>query len=174
MQTHIQRAMDKALKAEAKAKASTFPYNGWAGRHISAWQSSRPAIGGLIRSWLLYADTHRERYESGIGEDGFLGKEWAAIGFSLRDLLNGELGGLDGGLCDGIIVDALEREGWDADTQDRKEGFIIRGREDREGETLYWSNEDGWVDRGSATVFTDAERQAFALPLEAHTWEQAG
>lgn len=121
VQTHIQKAMQKALEAEKKARESKFPYNGWATRHIAAWQSSRPAIGGLIRAWLLYADTHRERYESGIGDDGFLGKEWANIGFSLRDLLNGELGNLDGGLCDGIIVDALQDEGWDADLQQRRD-----------------------------------------------------
>ena len=30
---------------------------------------------------------------------------------------------------------------------------------------LFWSNEDGWTDRDSATVFTAQERDTLRLPL---------
>lgn len=33
-------------------------------------------------------------------------------------------------------------------------------------EMLYWSNRDGWVDRGSATIFTKDEVQSFNIPLD--------
>jgi hypothetical protein len=30
---------------------------------------------------------------------------------------------------------------------------------------LYWSNRDGWVDRQSAGIFSDAERKRLRLPI---------
>jgi hypothetical protein len=61
------------------------------------------ALRYMLLGWERYATTHRERYESSIGEDGVLGPEWAAIGESLRGLLNGDCGGWDAGsLCANI------------------------------------------------------------------------
>lgn len=37
-------------------------------------------------------------------------------------------------------------------------------------ELLYWSNDDGWVDAESATIFTRSERDAFLLPING-AWE---
>lgn len=31
---------------------------------------------------------------------------------------------------------------------------------------LYWSNTDGWVDRETATIFTEEERLSSYLPME--------
>lgn len=46
--------------------------------------------------------------------------------------------------------------------------FIIAGPLDPlDGERLYWSNDDGWVDRLSATTFTDTVGY---LPIEALGW----
>lgn len=92
--------------------------NGWATRHISAINAPRGAevgIVSLLRGWMQYADTHSQRYESGIGEDGVLGDEWVKIGDALLGLLNGELGRLDGGSLDGLIRDTLRAEGFDPD-----------------------------------------------------------
>lgn len=36
---------------------------------------------------------------------------------------------------------------------------------------LYWSNEDGWGDRASATVFADGERPSLSLP-QGGAWER--
>ena len=44
---------------------------------------------------------------------------------------------------------ALERAGW------MIEDVIV---------DLFWSNSDGWVDRASADVFTDAEKETLRLP----------
>lgn len=77
-------------------------------------QARRPFETMLVSAlfaWALYADDHRARYESPIGEDGVLGPKWRAIGLALRGLLNGELGRLDGGTLDAFILDTLKAEG---------------------------------------------------------------
>lgn len=58
------------------------------------------AMSMMLRGWSLYAKAHRDRFESGIGEDYMLGLEWADIGMALLGLLNGETGGLDRGSID--------------------------------------------------------------------------
>ena len=40
--------------------------------------------------------------------------------------------------------------------------FIVALKAD--GEELFWSNENGWGDRASATCFTRAEREAYSHP----------
>ena len=44
---------------------------------------------------------------------------------------------------------------------------VIRSREEfhSNGKPLFWSNEDGWVDRKSATLFSKKETEEFDLPL---------
>lgn len=63
-------------------------------------------IVNMLRGWLTYADTYRNRFESEIGDDGFLGKEWQCIGYALLVLLNGECGRLDCGTLDHLIRQA--------------------------------------------------------------------
>jgi hypothetical protein len=90
----------------------------WQRNHVGAINfpnRSEAGIVALLRGWLQYADTHKARYDSGIGEDGVLGKDWAAIGHALLGLLNGELGRLDGGSLDSLIRDTLTAEGFDPD-----------------------------------------------------------
>jgi hypothetical protein len=90
----------------------------WQTRHLLAVQGPRgpeQPIVHLISAWLAYADSHRERFESGIGEDGVLGENWSKIGAELRGLLNGECGRLDCGTLDGTICSALEAEGFNPD-----------------------------------------------------------
>lgn len=88
----------------------------WFENHINAMQHPKPrsleqALVLMLKGWLIYADEHRRRYESKIGDDMVLGPAWAAIGHGMRDLLNGVLDRLDGGMLDGIIVDTLTEEG---------------------------------------------------------------
>ena len=92
---------------------------GWKQRHLSAITAPKAAEVGIVnmlKAWLSYADSHQERYESGIGDDGVLGPQWAQIGSSLRMLLNGEAGRLDCGTLDSIICDNLTAQGFDPDT----------------------------------------------------------
>ena len=88
----------------------------WQGRHMSAVLNPKlhfeAAIVGMVKVWLVYADGHRARYESGIGEDYVLGPEWESIGRSLIGLLNGETGRLDCGTLDGCIRASLVAEGF--------------------------------------------------------------
>ncbi len=52
--------------------------------------------------------------------------------------------------------------------------IIVSDFEDDEDGVLFWSNKDGWVDRDSATLFTEAERNdGLGLPLEAAGWVKA-
>ena len=104
--------------AEVNAKASRqdFQGNKWGERHYKAFQTDRTGIAGMIKAWAHYADAHRTRYEASIGDDGFLGPEWAEIGKSLRALLNGDLGQMDGGTLDDMICDILSANGFDPDT----------------------------------------------------------
>lgn len=46
----------------------------------------------------------------------------------------------------------------------REAMFVVKGPVD-DGEQLYWSNEDGWVSRESATRFSQEEREDFDAPL---------
>lgn len=101
-----------------KVRGQSFGENPWGMRHAEAWiipHGSEVGIVGMIRAWAKYADQHRTRYESSIGDDGVLGVEWANIGRALLGLLNGELGRLDGGTLDGTIRDILSGEGCDPD-----------------------------------------------------------
>ncbi len=65
----------------------------------------------MVQGWADYARTHRNRFESTIGEDYVLGPQWQAIGEGLLGLLNGETGALDCGTLDGFIRDTMEAHG---------------------------------------------------------------
>ena len=91
----------------------------WAKAHeraaLSPNEGFEKALVEMFSGWLRYADIHAGKYESGIGDDGVLGPEWAAIGAALRGLLNGSLGRLDGGTLDALLADTLQAQGFDPD-----------------------------------------------------------
>jgi len=89
----------------------------WKRHERAVFLPSGPEKGivNLLRGWLSYADQHKASHESSIGEDGFLGDYWASIGASIRGLLNGEIGRLDGGALDSLICNILEAEGFNPD-----------------------------------------------------------
>ena len=94
---------------------------GWKERHAAAWDTS--TIGRLTIAAVCYADDYRKRYEgpdsdqypSLLGSDYVLGDAWYQIIDGIQTLLNGDLGDLDGGLCDALLVALLEGEGFDVD-----------------------------------------------------------
>lgn len=92
----------------------------WKERHMAAVNNPTRSLGGGVvmglKAWVLYAEQHAQRFESDIGQDYVLGPAWAQWGLSLRTLLNGELGGLDGGTLDHIIYQNLKEQGYDPDT----------------------------------------------------------
>ena len=94
--------------------------NGWRGRHERAimftWNVSEGGpLVNMLRGWYDYAVIHQQRYESLIGDDGFLGKEWESIGDALRALLNGECGHLDCGTVDGFLLNTMRENGIDTE-----------------------------------------------------------
>ncbi len=91
---------------------------GWQDRHLAAIRvpsRSEENVGDMIGAWAQYADSHKARFESGIGQDYVLGPAWAGIGVSLLTLLNGECGRFDCGTLDGFIRDTMEAEGFNDD-----------------------------------------------------------
>lgn len=71
----------------------------------------------MLRGWLQYAEDHKARYESVIGDDGVLGPYWESIGDALRGLLNGETGRLDCGTLDGFILNTMRENGIDTENK---------------------------------------------------------
>lgn len=74
--------------------------NGWHTRHRSALTAPRGPETGIVHLLIgieRYAEEHKRRYESTIGDDGALGPAWGQLLDGVRSLLDGELGRLDGG-----------------------------------------------------------------------------
>jgi len=62
----------------------------------------------MLQGWEGYATVHKSEFESSIGDDNVLGPAWEAIGDSLRELLNGEVGPrLDCGTLDSFILNTM-------------------------------------------------------------------
>ena len=91
----------------------------WRTRHTKAFvfpkRGLEASMVSMLQSWESHAVSHRERYDSAIGDDYVLGPEWGRIGRALLGLLNGELGRLDGGTLDGWIRNRLTEHGIDGD-----------------------------------------------------------
>jgi len=49
--------------------------------------------------------------------------------------------------------------------------IVLKGEKGAEGETLYWSNDDGWVDKDSATLFSNDEREEYTHIPSGGQWE---
>ena len=87
----------------------------WLKRHQAALthpRASERGIVGLIAGWTGYAQAHRETFEDVIGHDHFLGREWYDIGKAILQLLNGDLGRLDGGSLDAGVRAAMMSQGF--------------------------------------------------------------
>lgn len=113
MRTKTMTHADRIQSMLRKTAAKEFQGNGWGRRHCAAWREPQPVEEGIVRmieAAALYADSHEKRLGGKIGEDGFLGDHWADILRNVRQLLNGELGRLDGGTVDGLIMSMLEAE----------------------------------------------------------------
>lgn len=103
---------------------------GWQDRHDSAWKAgiipgnfpprnepegkayTERGMVSMLRGWQAYADGHRAQHGSMIGNDHFLGPLWLEMGKSLRGMLNGEIGRMDGGTVDAFILDTLTANGF--------------------------------------------------------------
>lgn len=100
-------ATQMLLDSNNEAKAKDFQGNGRGKRHYDAMTNPKSefeaAIVLMIRGFAEYADAHKVRYDSPIGEDFVLGRPWKQIGKSIIDLLNGETGRIDCGTIDGLI-----------------------------------------------------------------------
>jgi hypothetical protein len=107
------------LHEEVEHRASNGPPDSkeWARSHIEAWLLGTSIYAvcftRMIQALALYADAHNTRYGSPIGEDDVLGGAWADATYAVRGLLDGELGGLDGGTLDRMLVGMLRREGFE-------------------------------------------------------------
>lgn len=60
-----------------------------------------------------YDRQHVTRFGSGLARDYVLGAAWLEIAKAARTLLNGDLGRLDGGSLDKILLDLIRTAGFD-------------------------------------------------------------
>lgn len=86
----------------------------WKARHRSALYSRHP-IAMALRAWTDYAEDHGRRLASQIGSDYILGPAWARWGLAIKTLLDGDIGMLDAGTINHIILDNLNEQGFDPD-----------------------------------------------------------
>lgn len=103
---------EKLSASKAKDPLKTM----WIDRHQQALQrsyGSGMAIRMVLQGLAIYAEQHRKRYDSEIGSDGVLGRAWVESLRGVRDLLNGELDGLDAGTIDSAICALAKNEGVD-------------------------------------------------------------
>lgn len=107
------------MKAYHWISKTTSDTNGWKSRHGAVMHGGSHPIAQAMKAWCEYAEQHKHRFESDIGDDYVLGPAWAKWGFALRALLNGDCGQLDCGTLDTIIHDNLLEQGWNPDTQER-------------------------------------------------------
>ena len=57
--------------------------------------------------------------------------------------------------------------------QEREADYYIVSyfeRDEETGKQLYWSNDDGWVDKASATVYSYEERMKWSAPVIDGYW----
>jgi hypothetical protein len=102
-------------KSLEKASSQAFRENKWGQRHVAAWNEPQPVeagVVGMVNAAAIYADHHRQRFESKLGDDGVLGDPWADVLRSVLVLLNGDIGRLDGGTVDGLVRSMLREEGF--------------------------------------------------------------
>jgi hypothetical protein len=81
----------------------------WQSRHLVCWgaRSASPAaaLRDAIVAWANIAEAHDDAFSRRIGDDSVLGAAWKQMGHALITMLNGDLGGLDGGTLDKLIRD---------------------------------------------------------------------
>jgi hypothetical protein len=86
-----------------------------------AWRYGSPVNGGaavaqVILAAASYADAHQNKHETPVGHDYVLGEGFASILQGARTLLNGDMGNLDCGTLDAMILDIASVNGIDPDT----------------------------------------------------------
>lgn len=73
------------------------------------------ALRKMLEGWEAYANASQERYECTIGEDHVMGEYWANVGFAIKRLLDGDVGGFDCGSLAANITGAIEAQGFKTD-----------------------------------------------------------
>ena len=102
------------IQSLRRAETKSFQGNGWGKRHVDAWtlpKGPEKPIRDLILALVDYAEEYEHRYGSKVGDDGFLGPEWARMIRAVRAFLNGETGRFDCGTLDGLLLDLAALHG---------------------------------------------------------------
>jgi hypothetical protein len=101
-------------EVNAKARAN-LSGNGWGQRHADAFMCpgtvERPTVN-LILALAQYADAYALRFEDGIATDGYGAPIWLSMLRGWRDLLNFDLGRLDGGTLDRMAYKVANAAGF--------------------------------------------------------------
>jgi hypothetical protein len=69
------------------------------------------SMRAMLEGWERYAMEYKDRFGDCIGTDGFVAEPWRQIGMSLRELLNMDIGGFDGGSLSQNIAEVMKDNG---------------------------------------------------------------
>ena len=115
---------------------------GWGVRHWMAWRHKAdtngrayldvvPEFRAMILAMATYADVHYHRFGgSGIASDYVLGDAWYQVLDGVRKLLNGDIGALDAGSIDKLLVGMMEGEGFNVDQSVVSTDGLVRSDRD--------------------------------------------
>lgn len=85
---------------------------GWQKRHFNAWHREVSPVVGLAKALARYAEEHQRRFDSPLADNYVLGAAWLDALRATRQLLNGDLGSLDGGTCDATLYGIARMAGF--------------------------------------------------------------
>ena len=88
-----------------------------ASKSVEAHEHSRAVahcagMASILRGLEAYAEEYEEDIGAPLAEDAYLGAEFLGILRGCVDLLNGPLGGLSGGVCDGTLREIAKKAGF--------------------------------------------------------------
>lgn len=112
----ISRTITKANKFTEREDLAA-----WEDRHRGAYLSPRKnerPIVSMLEALAAYADQHKAQFGRDLADDGFLGPAWLEMCRSFLQLLNGDLGRLDGGTLDKSVREMCRMAGFSEEEAD--------------------------------------------------------
>lgn len=93
----------------------------WQERHATAFRrpvGNEAPITRMLEALADYADNHKQQFDRDLADDGFLGPVWLEMCRSFLQLLNGDLGRLDGGTLDKSVREMCRMAGFSEEEAD--------------------------------------------------------
>lgn len=115
----LNNAMEAVAPGMRQTRWGDGSVNDWWIRHRDTFEElgmtpgkKEHPVASLIRALGLYETRHFEDHGRLIAHDGYLGPVWLSMYAGVRDLLNGELGAMDGGLLSSMLTKLARNAGF--------------------------------------------------------------